>query len=341
MTGHWIGDLGAQAALRAAIADTEDESLRLALGVVVLVVVLTIVLTAVRELPRRRRARAEARWAAERSWQVLGGDRALVERLAGMFGVGGGGRVSHLIAGWHDGRPAGTFEYAEQGATASVHCHVVSVVLPVPLPGLRLTPQAVTDSVPTALGGQDIAFESEDFNRAWRVRASDAKFAHDVLHPRMMERLLAGDAQGLSIWILGTELLCWVPGGADLEAVDERLAVLDAIVDAIPRFVWLEHGYDPGVDLEADVPVPAQALASRTSRRPLVSATARAVDRDWSYIIGTTLSVLVTTALTVVLVYIGAAELATMTGVLAAFLILGAVGRSLIGRSRRKTRGRP
>ena len=295
------------------------------------------------QVRRRKQIRV---WAAASGWTYVGTDPSLARRWRGEpFGRGSSPHVTDLMVGRWGGRPATSFTYTYttgSGKDESTHTfHVIALALPAYLSTLELTPEGVGTRLARAFGAQDIQFESEDFNRAWRVRASDAKFAHDVLHPRMMERLLAGDAQGLSIWILGTELLCWVPGGADLEAVDERLAVLDAIVDAIPRFVWLEHGYDPGIDLEADVPVPAQALASRTSRRPLVSATARAVNRDWSYIIGTTLSVLVTTALTVVLVYIGAAELATMTGVLAAFLILGAVGRSLIGRSRRKTRGRP
>ncbi|MEZ5191462.1 MAG: DUF3137 domain-containing protein [Nocardioides sp.] len=37
----------------------------------------------------------------------------------------------------------------------------------------------------------DIELESEDFNRAFTVTCSDRKFASDVLHPRMMEFLLA------------------------------------------------------------------------------------------------------------------------------------------------------
>ncbi len=321
----------------AAIVRTEQDGLVLALGVTALVVVAVVVLTLVREVPRARRRKAEQRWAAERGWQVRG-DQGLAERMLGVFGLGMRCTVSHLVAGAYAGRPAMTFEYREEGADATVQAHVVAVSLPVPLPALRLSPQARTDDLAGALGGQDIAFESADFNAAWRVRAADAKHAHDVLHPRMMERLLAGDAQGVSIWVVGTEVLAWVPGRADLAAVDGRLAVLTAFIDAIPRFVWLDHGYDPGAGA-VTTPVPEQGLPARTADRPVVSAAARATDRSWGRIIMTWLSLVVTAALTVVLAVMGMTELATMTGMIAVVLGGLEVARLLIARSAARARG--
>ncbi|GEN80378.1 hypothetical protein AFE02nite_21120 [Actinotalea fermentans] len=324
-----------RAALQSVGGWTEADSTTLLIGTVAFVVVLAVVLTVVREVPRRRRARAERAWAAERGWQ-LRGDQALARRMLGVFGLGGRCTVSHLLAGSYAGRPAATFEYVEAGVSASVQVHVVAVALPVPLPGLRLSPQALTDDLAGALGGQDIAFESADFNAAWRVRAGDAKYAHDVVHPRLMERLLAGDAQGLSIWVTGTDVLCWVPGKVDLADVDRRLAVLTAFVDAIPRFVWLDHGYDPGPDTAADVPVPERALPARTPDRAVVSSLARATDRDWGQLIGTGLGVVVMTALAVVLAVMGLSQPAVWCAVVAAVLAAGAVGRLLIARNLRQ-----
>lgn len=313
---------------------TESDNITLLLGTVAFVVVAAVVLTVVREVPKARRRRAEQQWAAERGWQVRG-DQALAERMLGVFGLGSRCTVSHLVAGDYAGRPAMTFEYVEAGASASMHVHVVAVSLPVPLPALRLSPQALTDELAGALGGQDIVFESDDFNRAWRVRAVDGKYAHDVLHPRLMERLLAGDAQGVSVWVVGTDVLCWVPGTADLAAVDERLAVLTAFVDAIPRFVWLDHGYDPGPDAAGAVPAPAQGLPARTADRTVVSAAARATRRSWAQIVMTGFAVVASASLAVALAVMGLPELATWCGVIAVVLAGSVVARWLIGRSLR------
>jgi len=335
---------------------TEADNTTLLLGTIAFVVIATVALTLVREVPKRRRRRAEQRWAAQRQW-VVRGDQALAERMLGLFGVGTSCRVSHLIAGGYAGRPAMTFEYWEGGGNTSVKCHVVAVSLPVRLPGLRLSPEAMTDQVVEAVGGQDIAFESEEFNRAWRVRADDAKFAHDVLHPRMMERLMAGDAQGLSVWVYGSEILCWIPGRADLASVDERLAVLTAVVDAIPRFVWLDHGYDPGpgvgaaavlptvgtststvpvpATLTAPVPVAARTLRDRVARRTVLSSTSRATRRNWPVIIMTGLVVVSSGSLCVVMAVLGAGELAVWCGSIAVVVGGSAVLRGRVGRGLR------
>ncbi len=320
--------------LAAAGGRTEADNLTLLLWTVAFVVVVAVALTMVREMPRARRRRAEQRWAAERGWQ-LRGDQALAERMLGVFGLGGRCTVSHLVAGSYAGRPASTFEYVEAGVSASVHVHVVAISLPVPLPGLRLSPQALGDDLAGALGGQDIAFESADFNRAWRVRAGDATYAHDVVHPRLMERLLAGDAQGLSIWVTGTDVLAWVPGKPDLADVDRRLAVLTAFVEAIPRFVWLDHGHDPGPDTAADVPVPDQGLPARVPDRAVVSSLARATNRDWGRLIATGLGFVTFAALAVVLAVTGMSQLAVMPALVAVVLALGGAGRWLIARSLR------
>ncbi len=327
--------VGLRPVVLAAGARTEQDRLVLALGVAVLVVVAAVVLTLVREVPRARRRTAEQRWAAERGWQVRG-DQGLAERMLGVFGLGLRCTVSHLVAGTYAGRPAMTFEYREEGRDATVRAHVVAVSLPVPLPALRLSPQALTDDLAGALGGQDIAFESADFNAAWRVRAGDAKYAHDVLHPRLMERLLAGDAQDVSIWVTGTEVLAWVPGDVDLAAVDGRLAVLTAFVDAIPRFVWLDHGYDPGPGAATS---PEQGLPARTAARPVVSAAARATRRSWATIVMSWLVVVGAAVLAVVLAVLGLRELATMIGLLAVVLGGVEVARLLIGRSAARARG--
>jgi len=123
---------------------------------------------------------------------------------------------------------------------------VVVVPLPAYLPNLELTPEGIGSRLAETFGGEDIQFESDDFNRAWRVECGMEKFAYDVITPRLMERLVRSDAAGLSIRIDGTDVLCWSNGEQSLEALAPRLELLAAVRDAVPGFVWRDSGYDPG-----------------------------------------------------------------------------------------------
>ena len=97
----------------------------------------------------------------------------------------------------------------------------------------------------TLVGGQDIRVESDDVNRAYRVAATDERFGHAIVHPRLMERLLQPDALGIAWRIEGPWILSWEPGETDLDRVAPRLGLLAAVVRSIPPHVWQDHGVDP------------------------------------------------------------------------------------------------
>lgn len=215
-----------------------------------------------------RRTRTIEVWARAIGWQYLGTDPALTTRWHGTpFASGHSRRVSHLMVGTFGGRPALSFTYRYKtgsGKEESTYTfHVVSTTLPAYLPTLQLTPEHFGTRIARAFGGQDIAFESEDFNRAWRVQAPVERFAHDVLHPRLMERLLQPDAR-FSMRIEGTDILCWSTGATEVTHIAPRLQVLGAVVAAIPRFVWQDHGYDPGYGPAGKRPGDAMADAGPT-----------------------------------------------------------------------------
>jgi hypothetical protein len=68
------------------------------------------------------------------------------------------------------------------------------------------------------------------------VTCPDRKFASDILHPRMMEFLLAHPDSSFRFdrsWILSVE-----SGRTDIEEVEPRLALIDTVVDNVPDFVW-------------------------------------------------------------------------------------------------------
>jgi hypothetical protein len=99
------------------------------------------------------------------------------------------------------GRPcravAGDFRYktdSGSGKNRSTTTHTFSFLIvhpPWPSPSLVVRPEGVFDKLKGAFGFDDIDFESEAFSRAFWVQSDDKRFAYDVLHPRMMEFLLA------------------------------------------------------------------------------------------------------------------------------------------------------
>jgi len=92
---------------------------------------------------------------------------------------------------------AGDFRYkvtSGSGKNRRTTTHTFSYLifhLPFATPELLIRPEGFFDKIAGALGFDDIDFESEKFSREFHVKGSDRKFAYDVVHPRMMELLLA------------------------------------------------------------------------------------------------------------------------------------------------------
>ena len=214
-------------------------------------VILPVVAVAAIWLQLRRNRRIKA-WAAASGWTYVGRDPSLVNRWQGEpFGKGDSRAASDVLVGHWAGRPAVSFTYSfrtgtDDHETTSTY-HVVALPLPAYLPRLELTPEGFGARLAAVFGRQDIQFESEEFNRGWRVASRDLKFAHDVVHPRLMERLLRPDARGVCLRISGTDILTWTVGSTDLERISGRLGLMTAVIESVPRYVWQDHGYDPAL----------------------------------------------------------------------------------------------
>lgn len=59
------------------------------------------------------------------------------------------------------------------------------------MPDLLIRREGFLDKIASAFGKSDIDFESAEFSRKYYVRCESRKFAYDIVHPRMMEFLLA------------------------------------------------------------------------------------------------------------------------------------------------------
>jgi hypothetical protein len=199
-------------------------------------------------IERYRRVRFVAE-AAGRGWTYTARDRELPYRWNSWpFGMGRMRRARHVLRGSLNGRSCIAFEYTFRhrvpggpggpGEAVSTWT-VAAVALPVRMPRIAVTHAGPISRVTAALGRQGVQFESEDFNRRFRVRTDDPRTASDVLHPRMMAALLDGPFFDFRLES-GDALSCW-PGRMRLDVVDERLRFLNRVVDDVPGHVWRDR----------------------------------------------------------------------------------------------------
>ncbi|HCT45315.1 MAG TPA: hypothetical protein DF699_08890 [Phycisphaerales bacterium] len=59
------------------------------------------------------------------------------------------------------------------------------------MPDMLIRREGIFDKIASAFGKNDIDFESAEFSRKYYVQSESRKFAYDIIHPRMMEFLLA------------------------------------------------------------------------------------------------------------------------------------------------------
>ena len=205
---------------------------------------------AVAQLPRRRRSGAR-RW--RRSPRPAAGGSP---RRSRCWSTGSPGRRSGSASGAarttcstasHDGRDLVSFDYeyktqTSNGKQTTTTVHRFSVLGAVDgrrrMPPLSVDPENFLDRFVGRLTGNDIDLESEEFNRAFTVSCPDRKFASDVLHPQMMEFLLAAPAAGLAVRA-GLDARDRRRRARPRQQIDATLAVMDGITDRVPEFVWL------------------------------------------------------------------------------------------------------
>jgi hypothetical protein len=208
-------------------------------------------------LDRKRRQRIMA-FCVARGWRYADEDPTLANRWSGEpFDRGDRRRARNVIRGNESGRDFVAFDYSYQThssdshgrrKTTTHHYAVYIVSIPAYLPTLEVCPEGVFAKLADAVGlTSDIDLESEDFNRAFKVRAENRKFAVDVLSPRTMQYLLTAPA---AAWrIEGNSMLRWDSGRLDPTDIVVATAILDRVADGIPEFVWKDHqdqqGYDP------------------------------------------------------------------------------------------------
>ena len=205
----------------------------------------------------KKRREEFAAFAAAQGWTYVAADHSLAGQWQGEpFGAGDNRRAINVVTGPFEGRSIVAFDYSYQTHSSDNNGHrtttthrfgIVAMRMPGTLPWLQVEHEGLFGgAVAHALGFRDLQFESEQFNRTFRVKAADDRFGHAVVHPRMMEMLLA---RGEIAWrFSGDTVLGWCNGSHDPNELLSRLDLLKQVVDNVPPYVWRDYaGVDPRV----------------------------------------------------------------------------------------------
>lgn len=87
-----------------------------------------------------------------------------------------------------------TRSHNSKGHKTTHHHHFSYLLMELPCPGvpeLSIRPEGMFDKVGAFFGFDDIDFESSEFSNKFHVKSDDKRFAYDIVHPQMMEFLLA------------------------------------------------------------------------------------------------------------------------------------------------------
>ena len=151
----------------------------------------------------------------------------------------------HLLRGTFQGRQCATFTHkynlGDDDSMSTLSFQVTLVELPVVLPTVDIVPEGAMGRLTKLLGGRDIDFESAEFNSHWRVKSADERYAHALLHPRMLHRLNRRDALGSAIRFEERTVMMWSANRRGTEDLARRLGVLTALAALVPPHLEREY----------------------------------------------------------------------------------------------------
>lgn len=168
-------------------------------------------------------------------------DKRLTPSLPGfgLFHKGHDRYASNVMSGRLDGRKTLAFDYhyvtGQDGNRRRYEFSAVVVEGLVALEGLLIRPQRAADSVAGFFCFDDINFESAEFSREFFVGARDRRWAHDVIHPRMMEFLL--EHRGFHIRLGDRHVIVYSTIRFAPSTFPRAIATAHGILDRLPKYV--------------------------------------------------------------------------------------------------------
>jgi hypothetical protein len=202
---------------------------------------IAIVVVILRLLAAHRRRKTLAEFAIREGFEFIPDPGPLHEKYAAFepFETGRGWKSTNLLH-----RRAGKtrwemFDYkysTGSGKNRRTHYRgIVAANVEIDFPQLAIRPEGLLDRLAGVVGFDDIDFESAEFSRRYFVKSSDRKAAYDIIHPRMMEFLLA---QPDAHWqVLGTSVVLAHSRHYEPEEMLARMRSISQFLELVPEFV--------------------------------------------------------------------------------------------------------
>ncbi len=121
------------------------------------------------------------------------------------------------------------------------HHHRFSAVIiksGIPLKHMQIRSEGFFDKIGEFFGADDIDFESAEFSQKYHVKATEKKWAYDILHQRAIEFLLASPVYTLAMDT--KSIIAYRSGRFAPAQFEEALNVASGLLDLIPEYVRRE-----------------------------------------------------------------------------------------------------
>jgi hypothetical protein len=211
------------------------------LGFLVLVVIV-VAIVIYQFLASGKRRQELANWALSKNLSFLSGkDYDFDSRYPGFDCIqkGHSRYASNIMNGDFAGRQfLGCDYHYTVGSGKSSHDYNISLVIiksPIVLQKLLIRPENFSDKLAELVGFSDINFESAEFSKKFYVKAPDKKWAYDIIHPQMMEFLLA--SQQFSIQFDLLSVIAYRDTRFAASEFEDAANLVNGIFDRIPDYV--------------------------------------------------------------------------------------------------------
>lgn len=239
----WALTIGGAAVRGAPLGEAEPDAVTVALALLLTLGIGVLTVRAGRRHARRvaaRRARL-ARWAERNGWTYEPRSSVWTSRWSASSLVG---RSATDVLTWEDDRGrVVTFTLGDATTVdfPGARRQVAVVSGPTWYPALSLTRTGARDRLVTSLGAQDIEVEAHGINERWRAVSTDERFAHAVMHPRLLERLEASVVPGVGLHVEDRDVVMHCPGPVDLAWVRPLTDLALDVAALMPSFLAEDH----------------------------------------------------------------------------------------------------
>ncbi len=222
-----------------------DHALEIAIFLVFLALIIAIGIYQYGRAEQRQQALRAL--AIRRGWQFRADQDASIGARYGDFSClqqGSARYAYNLLTGAAPAGPMCGFDYHyetyttdSKGQQTTNHYQFSAVIVDVglPLQPLLIRPETFLDRIGEWFGIEDINFESDEFGRAFYVKAADPHWAFDVIHQATMEFLLA--APRFTLQFAGTQIIAFRPSVFEALEFVQALDVIAGIIDRLPEYL--------------------------------------------------------------------------------------------------------